>query len=160
MPISSMAGDSKMDIDMDGDHQPDIAVKPTPHDHDLPDESPCGSDEGGMGDMKRLAGLKDDVEEDGWDNSPDEEYKDGDTMYQSGGIAKPKKAYPAAQDGDNPMAVESVKERLWAALQEKTANEGRGRGKKKTLNASRGNEDIQTTEGSRGKKSRGKKSRG
>ena len=82
-------------------------------------------------------------------------------MYQSGGIAKPKKAYPAAQDGDNPMAVESVKERLWAALQEKTANEGdKKRGKKKTLKASRGAmEDIQTTEG-RGKGRGKKKSRG
>jgi hypothetical protein len=162
MPISSMGGDSKMDIDMDGDHQPDIAVKPTTHDHSMPDESPCGSDEGGMGDMKKLAGLKgpmpeEDVEEDGWDNSPDEEYKDDDSMYQSGGMHKKKKAYPATQDGDNPMALEtSIKERLWAALQEKTTNEGRGKKKK-----SRGTkEDMQTTEGSRGKKSRGKKSRG
>ena len=165
MPISSMGGDSKMDIDMDGDHQPDIAVKPTTHDHSMSDESPCGSDDGGMGDMKKLAGLKgpmpeEDVEEDGWDNSPDEEYKDDDYMYQSGGIHKKKKAYPATQDGDNPMALEtSIKERLWAALQEKTANEGRGRGKKKTLKASRGNEDIQTTEG-RGKGRGKKKSRG
>jgi len=78
-------------------------------------------------------------------------------MYQSGGMHKKKKAYPATQDGDNPMALEtSIKERLWAALQEKTTNEGRGKKKK-----SRGTkEDMQTTEGSRGKKSRGKKSRG
>ena len=161
MPISSMGGDSKMDIDMDGDHQPDIAIKPTSHDHDMPDESPCGSDEGGMGDMKKLAGLKgpmpeEDVEEDGWDNSPDEEYKDDNTMYQSGGLGKPKKAYPATQDGDNPMALEtSIKERLWAALQEKTTNEGLGKKKK-----SRGTkEDMQTTEG-RGKGRGKKKSRG
>ena len=151
MPVSSMGGDSKMDIDMDGDHQPDIAVKPTTHDHDMPDETPCGGGDDKDSIMK-LAGLKgpmpeDDVEEDGWDNSPDEEYKDDNTMYQSGGLAKPKKAYPAAQDGDNPMAVESVKERLWAALQEKTAK------------ASRGNEDIKTTEG-RGKGRGKKKSRG
>ena len=57
------------------------------------------------------------------------------------------------------MAIESIKEALWAALSEKQTIEGRGRGKKK-LKASRGNEDIKTTEGSRGKKSRGKKSRG
>ena len=139
MPISSMGGDSKMDIDMDGDHQPDIAVKPTTHDHSMPDESPCGSDEGGMGDMKKLAGLKDDVEEDGWDNSPDEEYKDDNYMYQSGGMHKKKKAYPATQDGDNPMALEtSIKERLWAALQEKTTNEGRGKKKKSRGKKSRG----------------------
>ena len=139
MPISSMGGDSKMDIDMDGDHQPDIAVKPTTHDHSMPDESPCGSDEGGMGDMKKLAGLKDDVEEDGWDNSPDEEYKDDNYKYQSGGMHKKKKAYPATQDGDNPMALEtSIKERLWAALQEKTTNEGRGKKKKSRGKKSRG----------------------
>ena len=64
------------------------------------------------------------------------------------------------QVGDNAMALESIKETLWAALQEKTTVEGRGRGKKMKLKASRGNEDIKTTEGSRGKKSRGKKSRG
>jgi hypothetical protein len=116
-----------------------------------------------MDDIIKLSGGKspmdDDVDEDGWDNSPDEEYKDDDTMYQSGGIHKPKKAYAKAQDGDNAMAVESVKERLWAALQEKATAEGKDRGKKK-LKASRGNEDIKTTEGSKGKKSRGKKSRG
>ena len=158
MPVKAIPGGAGIDLDRDG--RDDMEVGPP----DMPDESPCGSDEGGMGDMKKLAGLKgpmpeEDVEEDGWDNSPDEEYKDDNTMYQSGGLGKPKKAYPATQDGDNPMALEtSIKERLWAALQEKTANEGRGRGKKKTLKASRGNEDIKTTEG-RGK-GRGKKSRG
>ena len=162
MPVKAIPGGAGIDLDRDGND--DMEVGPMDHDHDMPDESPCGSDEGDMRDMKKLAGLnrpmpEEDVEEDGWDNSPDEEYKDDDYMYQSGGIHKKKKAYPATQDGDNPMALEtSIKERLWAALQEKTANEGRG--KKKTLKASRGNEDIQTTEGSRGKKSRGKKSRG
>ena len=158
MPVKAIPGGAGIDLDRDG--RDDMEVGPP----DMPDESPCGSDEGGMGDMKKLAGLKgpmpeEDVEEDGWDNSPDEEYKDDNFMYQSGGMHKKKKAYPATQDGDNPMALEtSIKERLWAALQEKTANEGRGRGKKKTLKASRGNEDIKTTEG-RGK-GRGKKSRG
>jgi len=165
MPVKAIPGGAGIDLDRDGND--DMEVGPMDHDHDMPDESPCGSDEGGMGDMKKLAGLKgpmpeEDVEEDGWDNSPDEEYKDDDTMYQSGGIHKKKKAYPATQDGDNPMALEtSIKERLWAALQEKTANEGdKKRGKKmKTLKASRGNEDIQTTEG-RGKGRGKKKSRG
>ena len=160
MPVKAIPGGAGIDLDRDGNN--DMEVGPMDHDHDMPDESPCGSDDGGMGDMKKLAGLKgpmpeEDVEEDGWDNSPDEEYKDDDYMYQSGGIHKKKKAYPATQDGDNPMALEtSIKERLWAALQEKTTNEGRGKKKK-----SRGTkEDMQTTEGSRGKKSRGKKSRG
>jgi peptidoglycan hydrolase-like protein with peptidoglycan-binding domain len=112
-------------------------------------DSPCGMDEEG-------------VEED-WDNSPDESYADTQTMTKdlSGGINRQKKAYKAAQPGDNAMAVEtSIKEQLWAALNEKMTAEGRGRGKKMKLKASRGNEDIKTTEGSRGKKSRGKKSRG
>ena len=125
-------------------------------------DSPCGMDEEG-------------VEED-WDNSPDESYADTQTMTKdlSGGLNREKKAYAAAQDGDNAMAVEtSIKEQLWAALNEKMTAEGRGRGKTlkasrgEKLNASRGNKlmasrgkDKKTTEGSRGKKSRGKKSRG
>ena len=82
----------------------------------------------------------DDPEMEDWDNSPEEEYSDTKTMTKdlSGGINREKKSYKATQDGDNPMAVEtSIKEQLWAALNEKM-----------------------TTEGSRGKKSRGKKSRG
>jgi hypothetical protein len=116
-------------------------------DEPAPDDSPCGMGEEG-------------VEEDSWDNSPDEPYADTQTMTKdlSGGLNREKKSYPAAQDGDNPMAVEnSIKEQLWAALNEKMTAEGRGRGKKMKLKASRGNEDIKTTEGSRGKKSRGKK---
>jgi hypothetical protein len=149
MPVKAIPGGAGIDLDRDGND--DMEVGPMDHDHDMPDESPCGSDEGGIGDMKKLAGLKgpmpeEDVEEDGWDNSPDEEYKDDDTMYQSGGIHKKKKAYPATQDGDNPMALEtSIKEQLWAALNEKMTARGK---------------DKKTTEGSRGKKSRGKKSRG
>ena len=174
MPIKPIPGGAGIDLDRDGND--DMEVGPMDHGHDMPDESPCGGDDNAprlappskdiddMDDIIKLSGGKspmdDDVDEDGWDNSPDEEYKDDDTMYQSGGIHKPKKAYAKAQDGDNAMAVESVKERLWAALQEKASAEGSSRGTKKKLKASRGNEDIKTTEGSKGKKSRGKKSRG
>jgi|13_taG_2_1085334.scaffolds.fasta_scaffold00781_3 hypothetical protein len=128
-------------------------------DEPAPDDSPCGMGEEG-------------VEED-WDNSPEETYADTQTMTKdlSGGLNREKKAYAAAQDGDNAMAVEtSIKEQLWAALNEKMTAEGRGRGKTlkasrgEKLNASRGNKlmasrgkDKKTTEGSRGKKSRGKK---
>jgi peptidoglycan hydrolase-like protein with peptidoglycan-binding domain len=118
-------------------------------DQPAPDDSPCGMGEEGV--------------EEEWDNSPDESYADTQTMTKdlSGGLNREKKSYKATQDGDNPMAVEtSIKEQLWAALNEKMTAEGRGRGKKMKLKASRGNEDIKTTEGSRGKKSRGKKSRG
>jgi hypothetical protein len=169
MPDAAPTGAVDMPMDMPMD-------MPIDHDHNMPDESPCGSDDSGMGDMKKLAGLKgpmpeEDVEEDGWDNSPDEEYKDDDYMYQSGGIHKKKKSYPPVSGGDNPMALEtSIKEKLWAALNEKMTTEG-SRGKKKK---SRGAMEDMTTEGSRGKKkksrgamegsrgktSRGKKSRG
>jgi len=130
---------------MDG--HDDMVSKMRIMDEPAPDDSPCGMGEEG-------------VEEDSWDNSPDETYADTQTMTKdlSGGLNREKKSYPAAQDGDNPMAVEnSIKEQLWAALNEKMTAEGRGRGKKMKLKASRGNEDIKTTEGSRGKKSRGKK---
>ena len=111
-----------------------------------------------MGDMKKMMKLasdadmeapaEDEPEMEDWDNSPEEEYSDTKTMTKdlSGGINREKKAYAKAQDGDNAMAVEtSIKEQLWAALNDKLAE---------------GNKDIKTTEGSRGKKSRGKKSRG
>jgi hypothetical protein len=63
------------------------------------------------------------VEEDGWDNSPDEEYKDDDYMYQSGGIHKKKKSHPPVAGGDNPMALEnSIKAQLYKALEEKLQN--------------------------------------
>ena len=132
---------------MDG--HDDMVSKMRMMDEPAPDDSPCGMGEEG-------------VEEASWDNSPDETYADTQTMTKdlSGGLNREKKSYPATQDGDNPMAVEnSIKEQLWAALNEKMTAEGRGRGKKMKLKASRGNEDIKTTEGSRGK-SRGKKSRG
>ena len=54
----------------------------------------------------------DDVEADDeavaeYDNEPDEEYKSIDDVINSGDdLHRTKKAYPAAQDGDNPMAVE------------------------------------------------------
>ena len=62
-----------------------------------------------------------------WDNSPDEEYSDYETMTQdlSGGINRQKKHYKKAQDGDNAMAAESIKAQLWAALNEKKATEGK-----------------------------------
>jgi len=85
----------------------------------------------------------DDVEADDeavaeYDNEPDEEYKSIDDVINSGDdLHRTKKAYPAAQDGDNAMAVEdeedtleqSIRDELYAKIQEKMASEGRGRGK-------------------------------
>ena len=139
---------------------------PTPHDHahdghdDMKsmislmggeEDAPCGEDCG-------CESCAADESIDEWDNSPEEEYSDVSAVIPDGNdLNKSKKPYPAVDGGDNAMALESIKETLWAALQEKATTEGRGRGKKMKLKASRGNEDIKTTEGSRGKKSRGKK---
>jgi chemotaxis protein histidine kinase CheA len=56
-------------------------------------------------------------------NEPDEEYADHNFMTKdlSGGINRQKKMYPPAAKGDNPMAVESIKDRLLRALNEKKA---------------------------------------
>lgn len=152
LPIS--IGKSPMGID-----------SPMGHDHD---HSPMGMDDprdsSPLHSMKSSpCGEEDEAEYnalmDEWDNSPDPEYKDDDYMLNdlAGGLNRPKKSYPATQPGDNPMAV---KEALWAALNKKMTEGDKKRGNKMKLKASRGNEDIQTTEGSKGKKSRGKKSRG
>jgi hypothetical protein len=62
-------------------------------------------------------------EEEEFSNSPDEKYSDTEYMTKdlSGGINGQKKMYKPAAKGDNPMAVESIKDRLWAALNEKKA---------------------------------------
>ena len=83
--------------------------------------------------------IDDEVEE--WENSPadtdgEPEYSDHQTMTKdlSGGLNREKKAYKAAQRGDNAMAVESIKEQLLRALEEKKMS------KKK---------DVKTAEGER-----------
>jgi hypothetical protein len=63
----------------------------------------------------------DDIEE--WANEPDEQYGDHTDMIKtlSGGINREKRMYKPAAKGDNPMAVESIKDRLYRALNEKKA---------------------------------------
>jgi len=134
------------------------AEMPMAHDH--------GDDMDDMGDMQKLMKIssgepmEDEVADDEaveeaegeYSNSPDEEYQDHEYMTKdlAGGMHKEKKSYKPTNGGDNPMALEqSIKEELWAALNEKfTEGRGRGRGKK-------AKEDIETTEG-RGR-GRGKK---
>jgi hypothetical protein len=55
-----------------------------------------------------------------WENEPDEQRKDHNYMTKelSGGLNREKKMYKKAQDGDNAMAVESIKSRLMKALEE------------------------------------------
>jgi len=59
----------------------------------------------------------------GYENEPNPEYQDHKHMTKdlSGGINREKKAYAKAQDGDNAMAVESIKAALMQALAEKKA---------------------------------------
>lgn len=53
-------------------------------------------------------------------NEPDEEYADHKFMTKdlSGGINREKNMYKPAAKGDNPMAIESIKSRLYKALEE------------------------------------------
>lgn len=66
----------------------------------------------------------------GYDNEPDPEYQDHKYMTKdlSGGLNREKKAYAAAQDGDNAMAVEAIKAALMQALAEKKKPDADGDG--------------------------------
>ncbi len=68
-------------------------------------------------------GMEDDVEEAGYDNSPEEDYKDHHYMTKdlSGGLNREKQQYAKAQDGDNAMAVEELQAALRDALINKMA---------------------------------------
>ena len=72
------------------------------------------------------ASMDDEVEE--WANTPEgsdgeEKYFDPDVMTKdlAGGINREKKMFKKAQDGDNAMAVETIKQRLIKSLEEKKA---------------------------------------
>ena len=99
------------------DHMPPM----NPHDDmksmmmkmDPPEASPCGM------------GEDDDVEEGEYSNSPEETYGTTDQqmidLSRDSGVNAPKKMSkkPSWHSGDNPMAAESIKERLMQALAEK-----------------------------------------
>ena len=73
-----------------------------------------------------ISNIKKATEED-YDNEPEEEYMDVDAVLPSGDdLHKKKTMYPPAAGGDNPMAMESIKDRLWAALAEKKMPMGAG----------------------------------
>jgi len=138
-------------------------------------------------DMERLSAMMDepgfddkemelpadlDVEEEDYANEPDPKYGDmSDAIPDGNDLNRKKKAYPATQDGDNPMAVESddedmvenIKSALYAALTEKKKSMVKGPdgkmvpdyaadGKGKD-DLAKGKKDTKTTEGrGRGKK--------
>lgn len=125
------AGDTKLDIDVDSDNQPDIAL--------MPEED---VEEGSIKYMHSLQSKGHSIEEiakelnmspeeveramskteEDFANEPDEEYQDTEFMTRdlSGGLNREKKSYPKVAGGDNPMALEtSIKEQLLQALSEK-----------------------------------------
>jgi hypothetical protein len=65
--------------------------------------------------------MEDDIDEEGYENEPDEEYKDTKYMTKdlSGGLNREKKAYKAAQRGDNAMAVETLYNELMSQYKSK-----------------------------------------
>jgi hypothetical protein len=66
------------------------------------------------------------VEEESWDNEPDETYDDHHKMTKdlSGGLNRQKKSYPPTNGGDNPMALEnSLAEELSSMLKSKMSEE-------------------------------------
>jgi len=70
--------------------------------------------------MMRMMDTPEESVEEEWDNAPEEDYRDHKHMTKdlSGGLNREKKAYAKAQDGDNAMAVESIKAQLLQALEE------------------------------------------
>ena len=86
----------------------------------MPPMPNTGDDE--MSKLKAIMTPKDEIaSEEDYANEPDEEYADTQTMTKdlSGGLNREKKMHKPAAGGDNPMSVESIKESLWAALNEK-----------------------------------------
>jgi hypothetical protein len=66
-----------------------------------------------LGDIVKIAGLKNPEKEESYANEPEEEYGDMDDAVPNGDdLHKSKKMFKKAQDGDNPMAVESIRAML------------------------------------------------
>ena len=64
-----------------------------------------------------------------YENEPDEQYSDLSAVIPDGDdLHKQKKSHPAVSGGDNPMAVESIKAALYAALTEKKKPDANGNG--------------------------------
>ena len=67
------------------------------------------------------------VAEEDYGNEPDPQYGDmSDAIPDGNDLNRKKKSYKAAQRGDNAMATESIKSKLWAALAEKKMPMGAG----------------------------------
>lgn len=115
-PVRPMQGGAAFDLDTDGMDDMQLKMAGPKDSHD---------------DMKKLMAITsdpimdDDIDTEDYDNAPDEEYRDDDYMTRdiSGGLNRQKKQYPASVRGDNAMSVESIKDRLYAALNEKKGSD-------------------------------------
>ena len=143
--IKLMGGTKEQHIDMPLAH--DAMHKDVDsHNAEMPMALPAPGSSDEMAKLIAMASAEhDDVEEE-WDNAPEEEYSDTKTMTKdlSGGINREKGAYAAAQDGDNPMAVDENDD-LIARLQEelKAALEGKYKSdaQRKAVHAAKDEED-------------------
>jgi hypothetical protein len=140
-----MAPPMSMEPSMPSDNMSDfVKMVDRGEKQDLPGDSSCSV----CGDSHEEDSCSEEYDAivDEWDNSPEEEYKDISAVIPDGNdLHKSKSSHRAAAGGDNAMAVEaSIKEQLWAALNEKKADikttegrgkvmAGRGRGKDKLM---------------------------
>lgn len=91
-------------------HRAEGGMTPTPM--QMPMALPTPKDDK-LSDIVKIAGLKGPEKEESYENEPDEEYGDIEDAVPSGNdLHKSKKMYAKAQDGDNPMAVESIRAML------------------------------------------------
>jgi hypothetical protein len=111
-PVSSMSMDNPMIPGQD-------------HDDDDTDirNGMMGAMAGGSAGTKigsAVSNIMTDDEMESFVNEPDEKYQDHNYMTKdlSGGINREKRMHKPAAGGDNPMAVESIKDRLMKALDE------------------------------------------
>jgi len=112
-----------MPMRMDMERLRDIVGEPDHEHEDLEmEEAPCED----CGETPCCC----DEQDEAYDNEPDIDYKDQHYMTKdlAGGINREKKAYKKAQDGDNAMAVETIKAELMKALAEKKKPDADGDG--------------------------------
>jgi hypothetical protein len=104
---------------VDGPNEMDLSSE---HDNDHKIIQTLDRDDDGDHDMDDHE-LEKKSKDESYANEPDEKYDDHNTMINdlSGGINRQKKMFKPAAKGDNPMAIESIKEKLYALLAEKKA---------------------------------------
>jgi len=88
-----------------------------------------------------------------YENEPDEQYSDLSAVIPDGDdLHKQKKSHPAVSGGDNPMAVESIKAALYAALTEKKKPDADGDGVPDWADKKPGKDDSKKKKGGKPKK--------